>query len=212
MALRREGATYGVELSNDALGQLGQYYALVQKWNPRLHLVAPCPPEEFATRHVLESLTALQYVSPHARIADIGSGAGLPIIPCLIVRRDLSAALIEASPKKAIFLREAITQLELNAEVTASRFESILPPPVGYVTCRALESFGSMLATILEWAPKEAKFLLFGGDSIGSQLQKLGRHFTADQMPRSDGRYLFTIGSAPSGARASRPLFGGKVD
>jgi 16S rRNA (guanine527-N7)-methyltransferase len=192
-ALRREGSSYGVELTDESIARLGQYYSLVQKWNPRLHLVGPCSADEFATRHVLESLTALKYLPEQARIADIGSGAGLPIIPCLIARPELSATLIEASPKKAVFLREAIAQLGLNAEVTASRFETILPPAVGYVTCRALERFSSMLVAMMEWAPGSARILLFGGEAIEQQLREFGRAFTAEQMPRSVGRYLFVV-------------------
>ena len=87
-------ASYGVELSSETLSQLTEYYRLLTHWNDRLHLVAPCAPEEFATRHVLESLLLLKHLPPDAKIADVGSGAGLPIIPCLIARGDLEATLI----------------------------------------------------------------------------------------------------------------------
>lgn len=192
--LRRESSAYGVELSDETVARLSQYYALVQRWNPRLHLVAPCSPEEFATRHVLESLVALRFLSDGGRVIDIGSGAGLPIIPCLIARPDLSATLVEASPKKAVFLREAITQSGVNATVTASRFESIAPPAADFVSCRALERFGSMLPSMIEWAPGDARLLLFGGVAVEAQLQQLGRSFERERMPESDGRYLFVVG------------------
>jgi 16S rRNA G527 N7-methylase RsmG len=48
-------ASYGLELSSETLSQLTEYYRLLTHWNDRLHLVAPCAPEQFATRHVLES-------------------------------------------------------------------------------------------------------------------------------------------------------------
>ncbi len=91
------------------LAQLGEYYSLLTRWNDRLHLVAPCSPEEFATRHVLESLLLLKHLPHEAKIADIGSGGGLPIIPCLIARADLEVTMIESSQKKAVFLREALS-------------------------------------------------------------------------------------------------------
>ena len=47
--------------------------------------------------------------------SDIGSGGGLPIIPCLIARPDLEATLIESSQKKVVFLREALNRLGLRA-------------------------------------------------------------------------------------------------
>src|SRR5262249_39639796 len=83
-SLRSQMSSYDVALPGETLTQLGEYYRLLTHWNGRLHLVAPCSPEEFATRHVLESLLLLKHLPPHATIADLGSGAGLPIIPCLI--------------------------------------------------------------------------------------------------------------------------------
>src|SRR5262245_28326845 len=122
-ALGREQAAYGVRLSEDTIRRLVQYYGLVQKWNSRLHLVAPCSSEAFATRHVLESLTALHLLTEGAKVADIGSGAGLPIIPCLIAMPSLSGILIESSAKKAVFLREAATLTGISAKVINDRFE-----------------------------------------------------------------------------------------
>src|ERR1041385_6928858 len=90
-ALRLAAPEFGIEFDEDRIRKLKEYYELVLKWNPRLHLVAPCSPEEFATRHVLESLTLLRHLPLDAGIVDIGSGGGLPVIPCLLVRDDLQA-------------------------------------------------------------------------------------------------------------------------
>jgi len=76
-----------------------KYYELLLLWNPRAtwwRLVA----HEFATRHVLESLVCWRMLSADARVADVGSGAGLPIIPCLIARPDLSATLTRILTKE----------------------------------------------------------------------------------------------------------------
>ena len=190
-ALRDNAAAYRLELSDETIARLSQYSGLVLKWNPRLHLVAPCSPDEFATRHVLESLMALRNLTDGARVADIGSGAGLPIIPCLIAEPSLIGVLIEASPKKAVFLREAITLLELNAQVIADRFENVPAPHVQFVSCRALEQFAAMLPQIIAWAPRSAKLLLFGGEAIESELRNLERPFESVTLPNSNARYLF---------------------
>jgi len=84
--------SFDLDLPAETVTRLGDYYSLLTRWNDRLHLVAPCSPEEFATRHVLESLLLLKHLPDGAKVADIGSGAGLPIIPCLLARQDRLAA------------------------------------------------------------------------------------------------------------------------
>ena len=93
--LEAEMPAYRVPLSAEAVAGLARYYELLTDWNSRLHLVSFRSPEEFATRHVLESLVLLRYLPQGARVADVGSGGGLPIIPCLIARTDLQAVLVE---------------------------------------------------------------------------------------------------------------------
>jgi 16S rRNA (guanine527-N7)-methyltransferase len=194
--LETHAARYGVPLDGTARARLGDYYDHLLKWNARLHLVAPCSPAEFATRHVLESLTACAHLPEGARVCDVGSGGGLPIIPCLIARPDLTGAtLVEASAKKAVFLRETLSRLELQdrARVVAHRFEQMDAPACDAITCRALERFTEMYARLVEWSPPASRLLLFGG----SALVELGerdarvRPFAAVKMPDSERRFLF---------------------
>lgn len=191
--LRAREAEYQITLSPDNLERLAQYYQLISRWNPRLHLVAPCSPADFATRHVLESLLMLPHLPAKSRIADIGSGGGLPIIPCLILRPDLSATLIEASKKKAVFLREALSATGTSDQtvVVADRFESIQAPAVEFVTSRALEKFNEMLPEIKDWAPTGSKLLLFGGESLARELDRQCTKYDRVLLTGSERRFLF---------------------
>ena len=194
-ALRASAGEFGIQLSEDDIRRLSNYYELLLKWNDRLHLIAPCPPGEFATRHILESLTLLQFLPRHASIADVGSGAGLPIIPNLIVRNDLHAKIIEASAKKGVFLREALraTDTSGQAEVIAERFENLPTPDTAYVTCRALDRLNRVFPKLVRWSPANSTLLLFGGGALYEQLQNAGLKFSSVTMPRSERRFLFAI-------------------
>ena len=195
--LETHAVRYGVQPGAGERARLGAYYAHLLKWNARLHLVAPCSPAEFATRHVLESLVATRYMEEGARVCDVGSGGGLPIIPCLILRPDLQrATLVEAATKKVVFLREALRQLELQAraEVWAERFERMpAPPQADAVTCRALERFTEMYPRLVQWSPPASRLLLFGGNALGELIERDEniRDFTAIKMPDSEQRFLF---------------------
>lgn len=194
-ALAGHAGEFGVPLSEEARARLGEYFSLVMSWNPRLHLVAPCPPAEFATRHVLESLLAVPHFTHGASVVDLGSGAGLPAVPCLLVRPDLKAVLIEASKKKSVFLQEALSRLgkHTNARVVAERFERVEPPPADFLTCRALERFTETLPEILRWSSRVKTFLLFGGDSLRVEIERAGFKYESILAPRSERRFLFVV-------------------
>lgn len=181
-ALSDNMEAYDVEMSAAAMAKLGTFYSLLVHWSDRLHLVAPCSPEEFATRHVLESLLLLKHLPANTKIADIGSGGGLPIIPCLIARPDLEATLIESSKKKAVFLREALNAVGRSATIIPKRFEEIKAPAVEFVTCRALDQFTRQIPALLDWAPDGSTLLFFGGEGLLD-----GERFL---IPGSEKRYL----------------------
>lgn len=190
-ALVSNMGSFNLDLPTETVARLGDYYSLLTRWNDRLHLVAPCAPEEFAVRHVLESLLLLRYLPSEASVADIGSGGGLPIIPCLIARPDLQATLIESSQKKVVFLREALTRLNLRADLIGKPFEDVPAPAVSFVTCRALDQFMRKLPAVINWAPRGSTLLLFGGETLGQQLRRASVTFEQLLIPQSEQRYLF---------------------
>lgn len=191
-ALGHGGATFGLTIRDSDLQALTDYYSLVMKWNERLHLVAPCSPREFAIRHVLESLLLLRHLPLNASIVDVGSGAGLPSIPCLLVRDDLKATLIESSQKKGVFLQEALRAVRPadRAQLTVARFENIPSPRADFVTCRALDRFEDALPRLVQWAPSNATLLLFAGHGVRKRIESLFSNVQVELIPQSEQRFL----------------------
>jgi 16S rRNA (guanine527-N7)-methyltransferase len=191
-ALRDHAEDFAVRLKETDIERLGAYYSLLLKWNPRLHLVAPCSPEEFATRHILESLVLLPHLPHGARVTDVGTGAGLPMVPCLIMREDLRVTLIESSQKKAVFLREALRQVTHSEppRLVVARFEETARLESDFVTCRAIDHFQRVLPRLIDWAPLPTTFLLFAGPDLREKIERLLPSVQAELIPGSEQRFL----------------------
>ena len=195
-AITANQTEFGLELSAKTVESLADYFELVQENNPLLHLVGPCKPEEFAVRHVLESLAMAEFLPSDAQLADVGTGAGLPAVPCMIAREDLRAKLIESKVKKAAFLIRAVGALSIStrAEVINHQFEEVRERDFQFVSCRALDKFIERLPRLLKWTGKR-QFLFFGGPSLGEALERRKAAFKARLLPMSEQRFLY-IGKA----------------
>jgi len=110
-----------------ARGKLVAYLELLAKWNQTFNLTAIRDPLQMVSHHVLDSLAVLGEL-PAGRLADIGSGAGLPGIPIAIAEPERPVVLLEASDKKGSFLRQAVIELGLaNSAVHIGRAEAWHP-------------------------------------------------------------------------------------
>jgi 16S rRNA (guanine527-N7)-methyltransferase len=118
-------AALGLAIPQSTQDRLLQYLALVQKWNRVHNLTSVRQPETMVARHLLDSLAVLPHIAG-PRVADVGSGAGLPGIPLALARPNWHVTLIESNHKKAVFLQQARIELELqNVEVMVERVENI---------------------------------------------------------------------------------------
>jgi 16S rRNA (guanine527-N7)-methyltransferase len=123
------------------------YVALLVRWNATYNLTAIRDPREMIAKHLLDSLAMHPYVDDVARLADLGTGAGLPGIPLAIAKPGLQVSLVESNGKKVRFLREAIRKLGLtNAEAVESRIEAFdAPGRFDAITARALATLPAIL-------------------------------------------------------------------
>ncbi|MCW8924286.1 MAG: 16S rRNA (guanine(527)-N(7))-methyltransferase RsmG [Gammaproteobacteria bacterium] len=117
----------GLVLPEHVPARLIEYLELLVKWNRAFNLTAVRDPSEMVSKHLLDSLAVLPYISD-GRIADVGSGAGLPGIPLALARPETSFVLIDSNGKKTRFLNQAKMQMQLdNVEVVNQRVEDYQP-------------------------------------------------------------------------------------
>src|SRR5687767_14107401 len=120
-------ARAGVTLSDEQHAGLSRYLDLLLEANARMNLTRITDRAAAELQHVGDALTVLPHLprEPH-RLADVGTGGGVPGIPLAIVRPEMTVLLIESTKKKAAFLKQVIEELKLpNVSVSEWRAEDV---------------------------------------------------------------------------------------
>lgn len=117
--LQRLTQAFEVTLASDVEQRVCRYLALVATWNEQIDLTAARTPEAMTEVLVADAfvLARTTLLPEHASVLDVGTGAGGPAIPLLLMRPDLQALLVESLRKRVTFLRTVIETLDLSARV-----------------------------------------------------------------------------------------------
>ena len=191
----------GVAVSAPEAGQLAEYLALMERWNTVYNLTGIVDPDEMIRRHLVESLAFKPYLRG-TRVADVGSGAGLPGIPLAITTPEIEMTLIESRGKRARFLRHVQGALNLdNVSVAHSRAENLTPgPPFDTVLARAVAAPPELLALTRHLLAREGILLVLTKANYRCEATELGEDVRArrieDPVTASLQGSLFTIETA----------------
>lgn len=122
----REALAMQLSLSAHEIELFERYAAELKKWNSKVNLTAITKDKEIAIKHFVDSLSLVPYISAGDQLLDIGSGAGLPVIPLKIIRPEISMVSVDAVAKKIHFQRHVIRILNLkNIEAVHARIEEL---------------------------------------------------------------------------------------
>jgi 16S rRNA (guanine527-N7)-methyltransferase len=172
--LRRRAKRAGLDLSPELAERLERYYALLSKWNAKINLTSfrlePAGQDEAVDRLLIEPVVAARHVPPDATtVIDIGSGGGSPAIPLTLASPRLHLRMVESKTRKAVFLREALRELDLGrGQVETSRFEELLTRPelhegLDLLTVRAVRVEPRTLMSLQAFLKPGGQLFLFRG-------------------------------------------------
>ena len=108
-----------------ALDRFEIYHRLLAEWNERMNLTAITDPVEVAEKHFADSLAALPYLKAGMSVIDVGTGAGFPGVPLLIMEPGLELTLADSLQKRLTFLDALLKELDLKAALVHGRAEDL---------------------------------------------------------------------------------------
>ncbi len=189
--------------------RLLDYVEVLAAWNATHNLTAVRAPEAMVVRHLLDCLAIRPFIDG-PRVADVGTGPGLPGLVLATVCADTSFTLVESNHKKVAFLRHARRTLGLeNVDIRAARVEDVVPETVfDWVVTRAFASAAQTVHHAGQLIGADTRLGLMKARDFAAEAADLPPGFVqqADhrlQVPGLDGaRRFVVIGRDTSGRNA----------
>lgn len=148
---------------------------LLEKWNPRINLVAPSTLSDYWHRHAYDSWQIISHISDRVEtVIDLGSGAGFPGLAVAIEMKSRGrghVTLVESAGKKVNFLRAVIRALNLPAKVLNERAESLELNSFDLITARAFAPMPRLLSYAHPFWGETTQGLFLKGKGLAHELR-----------------------------------------
>ena len=170
-------------LYRDNYKTIRQYVDILVSRGVDWGLIGPREIGRLWERHILNSIALESLIPEGCRVADVGSGAGLPGIPLAILRPDLEMTLIEPMLRRSNFLTEALDELGLDDRVTVVRGRAEdADLHVDVVVSRAV----ARLATLINWTAdlivESGSLLALKGQSADDEVVKAKKELSKRRL------------------------------
>src|SRR5262249_41245926 len=146
-------------------------------WNRTVNLIARKDEPRLWERHIADSLQLAALMPPEAaRAIDLGSGAGFPGL-VLAIATGVHFDLIEADPRKATFLREAVRVTGAAADVHVTRIEAAQIAAAPLIPARALAPLPKLLPLAEPLIATDGVCLFMKGANVRAELTEAARRW-----------------------------------
>lgn len=156
----------GINLTEEQLNKLDQFYNLLIEWNEKINLTRITKKEDVYLKHFYDSLTLAKVIdlSTKETLCDVGTGAGFPGIVLKIVYPNLKITLVDALQKRVNYLNAIIKELQLeNIQAIHTRGED-LHDKYDVVTARAVANIEKLLKYTMHLVNNTGVFVAMKGN------------------------------------------------
>jgi len=109
------------EVYGDQFPAINRYVDILASTAVEWGLLGPRESDRMWDRHILNCAALSSLIATDSRVADVGSGAGLPGIPLALLRPDLRVTLIEPLLRRSTFLGQTVQDLGVGDRVQVIR-------------------------------------------------------------------------------------------
>lgn len=139
-----------------------------------LGLIGPLELPRLWTRHILNSALVAPLLQAEGRVADVGSGAGLPGLVLAIARPDVHFTLIEPMERRVDWLTGEVERMGLdNVDVLRARAEDVADDVVvDQVTARAVSALSKLIPLTVPLVRSGGQLILAKGARVDEEIEK----------------------------------------
>ena len=169
-------------VSRETIMKLSKFHNILIDNNKKMSLISKNSEKIAVERHYVDCAQMIKYFDKSDKlILDIGSGAGLPGIILDIIKSDynlnFSTHLIDKSPKKAKFLHNVNSLLNLDIKIHNCDLRQINDRSFTTLVSRAFKPMKQFFEIILDTDIKFKKIILMKGEKFMNELKIAKKYF-----------------------------------
>lgn len=185
----------GIALTDEQLSRFDTLSDLLVEQNKTMNLTAITDPDGIAVKHFADSISVLAAaeIPSGAKVLDVGTGAGFPGIPLLIMRPDIDLTMIDSTAKKLKYVENTVNELGLIATALHTRAEESgqskeYREKFDFVFSRAVAALNVLCEYCLPFVKQNGLFIAMKGakaqeeiDAAKSAIKTLGGKIIAEK-------------------------------
>ena len=178
------------QVSRETITSLKKYEKMLINSNKSINLIGNSTIKDIWNRHFLDSFQVIDFIEKNEKsLIDIGSGAGFPGLVLAIAAKDrkipIKITLIDKSPKKIIFLKKIIGELNLNVEaLNKNILDDDIKLKENIFVARAFKPLPVILELIHSKAKNWKKIFIFQGKTWREELHRASKNWDIEYKQR----------------------------